>query len=92
MHRSLRAAALPILLSILVGAPASGAAPARDWHQALDEILAAPSAADVEGLVGEIVRAAPAWSDVASRIEAIAFTEPPARGEPVLRTSPSPTH
>jgi dienelactone hydrolase len=84
MRRPLCAAVLSILLLALLAPAAPGAA--RDWRQALDELLAAPAGTAVEPLVSEIVKAAPDWKDVAARIEALEFPVPGERGVPVIRT------
>jgi predicted esterase len=83
--RSLR----PVVLALACGAclaASAAAASSRGWQEALDELLAAPQGADTAALVSEVVAGRPAWADVAARIEAVAFAEPPARGEPILRT------
>lgn len=86
MRRLLSAASLTALVLMLSGAAAFGAGPARDWHEALDELLAAPAGADVEAVVSEVVKAGPDWQDVAARIEALEFPDPGERGVPALRT------
>lgn len=86
MRRSRSAAVASIALVVLVGFVASTAASARDWRLALDDLLAAPPGADVEALVGEVVKANPDWRDVAARIEGLEFPAPAERGAPILRT------
>jgi pimeloyl-ACP methyl ester carboxylesterase len=86
MRRHLSAALSAILLLMLAGTAASGAAPARDWRQALDELLAAPAGVDAGALVGEVVKASPDWRDVAARLEGVAFPDQVERGVPLLRT------
>ncbi len=76
-----------LLLSVALFALVALAAGAREWDEALAELLAEPDAEARESLLTEVVEAAPDWRDVSSFLDTLAFPSVAATGTPDVRTT-----
>lgn len=74
-----------LALLILACSPVAGAA--RDWGEALDELLALPDGESPDALVAEIVDAGPDWQSVAAAIGRASFADTARKGAPLLRAT-----